>query len=199
MGAVATLVAGHAGSPGLEALLDRYPCDGFIDLAWPESLAAAALRIALGHVALGRNMVEIQQVVIEQAREDMTSLYDRANHDGLTNLFNQRYFAQLMERQHASSAQRHESYALVFIDLDDLKRLNTRYGHAGGSRALNELAGTIATSIRSTRRGGAAGRRRVRGVPGGCDQADGTDFAQRLCSTLRNRHFEMTGSRWRSR
>src|SRR4051794_25578262 len=60
LGAVATLVAGHAGSPGLHALLERYPCDGFLDLSWPESLAAAALRIALSHVELGRNLVEIQ-------------------------------------------------------------------------------------------------------------------------------------------
>ena len=193
-GAVAMLVAGRPQSTGMHVLLERYQCDGFLDTSWPEALASAGLHIALRHVELGRNMVEIQRVVIEQTRRQMTELYDQANHDGLTNLFNHRYFAELMERQHERSKRDGEAYALVFIDLDDLKRLNTTYGHAGGSVALNELARTIATTIRAADVAVRMGGDEFAVFLADCDQSQATEFAWRLCKKLREHHFEYEGS-----
>lgn len=193
-GAVAMLVAGRPASAGMHALLERYPCDGFLDTTWPEALAQTGLHIALRHVELGRNMVEIQRVVIEQTRRQMTSLYDQANHDGLTNLFNHRYFAELMERQHERSKRDAQAYALVFIDLDDLKALNTNHGHAGGSWALNELARTIATSIRATDVAVRLGGDEFAVFLADCDQPQATDFAWRLCKRLRDHHFDFEGT-----
>jgi diguanylate cyclase (GGDEF)-like protein len=193
-GAVAMLVAGRPASVGMHVLLERYPCDGFLDTSWPEALASAGLHIALRHVELGRNMVEIQRVVIEQTRRQMTALYDQANHDGLTNLFNHRYFAELMERQHERSKREGEAYALVFIDLDDLKRLNTNHGHAGGSVALNELARTIATSIRAADVAVRLGGDEFAVFLSACDQSQATDFAWRLCKKLREHRFEFEGT-----
>lgn len=191
VGAVATVVAGSASSPRVHALMEQCPCDGFLDLSWPEPLAAAALRIAMGHVELGRNVVEIQRAVIDQARQQMASLYDLANHDGLTNLFNQRYFEELMERQHGRSLRRREPYTLVFIDLDDLKLLNTRYGHDGGSRALHELASTIMVSIRSTDVAVRLGGDEFVVLLQNCEQQAGVDFGNRLCARLRELRFEV--------
>jgi diguanylate cyclase (GGDEF)-like protein len=194
-GAVALLVAGRATSGQMHLLLDQFPCDGFLDLSWPEPLAAAGLRIALSHVELGRNMVEIQRVVIEQTRQQMTSLYDLANHDGLTNLFNLRYFADLMERQHEQSKREGQAYALVFIDLDDLKRLNTQYGHAGGSLALNELARTIASTIRGSDVAVRLGGDEFAVFLADCDQSQATELAWRLCSRVREHQFEVDGQK----
>lgn len=193
LGAVATLMAGRGDSAEALALLEQHEFDGFLDLGWPERLAAASVRIAVGHVELGRNLVDIQRVVIQQARQQMTSLYELANHDGLTNLFNHRYFAGLMERQHERSHRLGESYALVFLDLDDLKQLNTRYGHAGGSLALNELARLIAASIRGTDVAVRLGGDEFAIFLAGCDQAQGAEFARRLCSRLHAHHFEFEG------
>ena len=191
LGAVALLVAGRARAAGLDLLLEHSACDGFLDLFWPEALAAAVLRIALGHVESGRNVVEIQRVVIEQTRQQMTALYDLANHDGLTNLFNLRYFADLMERQHERSRRQGQSYALVFIDLDDLKLLNTRYGHAGGSVALNELARTIAATIRGADVAVRLGGDEFAIFLADCDQSQATELAERLCARVREHHFEV--------
>ena len=188
-GAVAMLVAGQADAPNMAALA-AYPCDGFLDLAWPDALAGAAIRTALGHVELGRNMVEIQRAVIAESRQQMAALYQLANHDGLTNLFNQRYFAAQMERQHERSKSKGQSYAMVFIDLDDLKQLNTRYGHAGGSKALHELARIIASSIRTTDVAVRVGGDEFAIFLANSDQSGGTEFASRLCAKLRNHHFE---------
>lgn len=193
VGAFATLVVGHASDGGVPALLQRHRFDGFIDLTWPEDLAAASIRVALAHVELGRNLVEIQRVVIQQAREQMVSLYEQAIHDGLTNLFNHRYFAEMMERRHERSRRLGETYALVFIDLDNLKDLNTRYGHAGGSQALNELARLIAATIRATDVAVRLGGDEFAVFLSGCDQPQGIEFARRLCSKLHAHRFEVDG------
>jgi diguanylate cyclase (GGDEF)-like protein len=138
-------------------------------------------------------VVEIQREVIAQARQQMASLYDLANHDGLTNLFNQRYFNELMERHHERSLRRREPYTLVFIDLDDLKLLNTRYGHDGGSRALHELAGTIMVSIRSTDVAVRLGGDEFVVLLHNCEQQTGVEFGNRLCARLRDLRFEIAG------
>lgn len=193
VGAVATVVAGQASSPRVHALVDRGPCDGFLDLRWPEPLAAACLRLAMSQVEEGRNVVQLQRAVIDQARQQMAQLYDLANHDGLTNLFNQRYFAELMERQHHRSLRRREPYTLVFIDLDDLKLLNTRHGHDGGSRALHELASTIMVSIRSTDVAVRLGGDEFVVLLQNCEQQAGVDFGNRLCARLEELRFEVAG------
>lgn len=193
VGAFATLVVGRSDDGLTPALLQRHRFDGFIDLTWPEDLAAASIRVALAHVELGRNLVEIQRVVIQQAREQMVSLYEQAIHDGLTNLFNHRYFAEMMERRHERSRRLGETYALVFIDLDDLKGLNTRCGHAGGSQALNELARLIAATIRATDVAVRLGGDEFAVFLSGCDQAQGLEFARRLCARLRAHRFQVDG------
>jgi diguanylate cyclase (GGDEF)-like protein len=191
-GTFATLLVG-ASDANTPALLSQYAFDGFIDLSWSSDVAAANVRIALGHVELGRNLVEIQRVVIHQAREQMVSLYEQAIHDGLTNLFNHRYFAEMMERRHERSRRLGETYALVFIDLDNLKQLNTRLGHAGGSQALNELAKLIAASIRATDVAVRLGGDEFAVFLSNCDQAQGIEFARRLCTKLRAHAFDCDG------
>jgi two-component system, cell cycle response regulator len=189
----ATLLAARADAPSTAAMLSQFAFDGFVDTSWTCDVAAANVRIALGHVELGRNLVEIQRVVIHQAREQMVSLYEQAIHDGLTNLFNHRYFAEMMERRHERSRRLGETYALVFIDLDDLKGLNTRYGHAGGSQALNELARLIASSIRATDVAVRLGGDEFAVFLSNCDQAQGIEFARRLCTKLRAHTFDCDG------
>lgn len=193
LGTFATVMAARADSPSLPRLLGQFSFDGFLDLGWSCDVAGANLRIALGHVALGRNLVEIQRVVIQQAREQMVSLYEQAIHDGLTNLFNHRYFAEMMERRHERSRRLGEAYALVFIDLDNLKELNTRYGHAGGSQALNELARLIAGTIRATDVAVRLGGDEFAVFLSNCDQAQGIEFARRLCAKLRAHRFDVDG------
>jgi diguanylate cyclase (GGDEF)-like protein len=189
----ATVLAARAQAPATAAMLSQFAFDGFVDTSWTPDVAAANVRIALGHVELGRNLVEIQRVVIHQAREQMVSLYEQAIHDGLTNLFNHRYFAEMMERRHERSRRLGETYALVFIDLDDLKGLNTRYGHAGGSQALNELARLIASSIRATDVAVRLGGDEFAVFLSNCDQALGIEFARRLCAKLRAHTFDCDG------
>jgi diguanylate cyclase (GGDEF)-like protein len=73
-----------------------------------------------------------------------------ASHDPLTGLLNRRSY-ELQLGQAVSRARRYGwPFALVLLDLDDLKVVNDRYGHAAGDAALRALG----TGLRAVLRGG---------------------------------------------
>lgn len=68
--------------------------------------------------------------------------------DGLTGLYNHRYFYERLS-QEATRAQRYGSWvSLLMIDLDDLKRINDEHGHLVGDEALRGIAKVIRTQVR---------------------------------------------------
>ena len=64
----------------------------------------------------------------------------RASHDGLTGLANYRESFDSLEREVRRADRTHHSFALLLLDLDDLKSINDRFGHLAGNHALNRLA-----------------------------------------------------------
>jgi diguanylate cyclase (GGDEF)-like protein len=95
---------------------------------------AAADRVALA-VANRR--------VLETARRQATT-------DGLTGLHNRHFLAEQL-RLLQSLAERHkQQYAVVAIDIDDLKRVNDTFGHEMGDLALRGFANVVRKSVRSS-------------------------------------------------
>ncbi|MCW2279042.1 GGDEF domain-containing protein [Heliophilum fasciatum] len=70
--------------------------------------------------------------------------------DELTSLYNRRGFLHLGER-HLRLAQRdHQNMLLFYIDLDDLKQINDKFGHAEGDRALLETGRLLQSTFRTS-------------------------------------------------
>lgn len=97
------------------------------------SLAAVVLTVLM--VAL----VATRQVLATRAERSLTQwlywaqrgLAHQVHHDALTGLPNRTLFAQRLDE-----AMRHGQFVLIFIDLDDFKEVNDRYGHAAGDELL---------------------------------------------------------------
>jgi diguanylate cyclase (GGDEF)-like protein len=66
--------------------------------------------------------------------------------DPLTHLYNRRFFENEIKNLILSD----EKFSLIFIDVDDLKKINDLKGHIEGDKALKELAASIKISIRQT-------------------------------------------------
>ncbi len=74
----------------------------------------------------------------------------RASHDGLTGLANYREFFESLEHEVRRAERTRQPFALLLLDLDDLKCINDRYGHLTGNRALNRLARVMKEHCRAT-------------------------------------------------
>jgi diguanylate cyclase (GGDEF)-like protein len=71
-----------------------------------------------------------------------------ADHDPLTQLPNRRAFMRELERGVAEALETHASLALVVLDLDGLKELNDRHGHAAGDDCLVRIGRLLRTELR---------------------------------------------------
>lgn len=70
--------------------------------------------------------------------------------DELTPLYNSRFFRQILERE-IKLVDRYESVlSLIFVDLDEFKPINDRYGHLRGSRVLREVGFLLRAAVRET-------------------------------------------------
>jgi len=79
-----------------------------------------------------------------------TQLAQLSNNDHLTGLPNRRHFIQELNRS-INIAQRHQlSFAVLYFDLDGLKEINDRKGHAAGDDALRGVVTSIAGRLRES-------------------------------------------------
>lgn len=68
-----------------------------------------------------------------------------ANTDGLTGLYNERYFSRVL----ANLEKKKLPFALYYLDLDFFKPINDTYGHDMGDKLLKAVAQRLQTCIRS--------------------------------------------------
>ena len=84
----------------------------------------------------------------EELRATNRRLEELSNTDGLTKLYNRRYFMELLDLEF-QRAQRYESrLAFVMMDIDHFKEFNDSYGHLLGDRILAEISQILAENLR---------------------------------------------------
>jgi diguanylate cyclase (GGDEF)-like protein/PAS domain S-box-containing protein len=87
--------------------------------------------------------------ITERKKSDQEIRY-QATHDGLTGLANSREFFDSLEREVCRGERSQRSFALLLLDLDDLKGINDRYGHLAGNRALKRIARILKEHCRAS-------------------------------------------------
>jgi len=68
--------------------------------------------------------------------------------DGLTDLYNRRYFYFRLNSEIQRAKRYGRTVSLLILDLDDFKRFNDRYGHLAGDKFLRAIAEVIRSNIR---------------------------------------------------
>ena len=107
------------------------------------------IEVSIAKINVGRKveMTAVMRDVSERARL-VDELAKAATEDHLTGLPNRRTFERDFRREVLRFARFKAPLALVIIDIDDFRNVNTDYGHAGGDFVLKEIADLLKTNIR---------------------------------------------------
>lgn len=114
---------------------------GVDDYLLKEELESISLFDVIG------NAIEKRRGREEQVQRELI-LREQAERDGLTGLFNHRYFVDAVEREFARARRYRRPLSLLMIDLDGFKTINDTCGHPQGDQVLRQVARLILQSVR---------------------------------------------------
>jgi len=88
--------------------------------------------------------------MVASLKESRNVLMERANTDGLTGLYNHRYFHERLSQELKRAIRYGHPLSLFMIDLDGFKAVNDRMGHPAGDMILRNVAKIILSNVRET-------------------------------------------------
>ena len=75
-------------------------------------------------------------------------LRNMAIKDGLTRIYNKRYFMELLSKEYEYNRRHHTGLSILMFDIDHFKEVNDTCGHIAGDQVLRELAQLVETEAR---------------------------------------------------
>ncbi|HEY0846376.1 MAG TPA: GGDEF domain-containing protein [Noviherbaspirillum sp.] len=109
-------------------------------LSWSSHLGAFWLLFLIATVAALAGMSQLSY---------MMSLVRQASHDGLTGCFGRASGEELLEIQFHIAARRGAPLSVVFLDIDNFKKVNDCFGHDAGDRVLQTAADRLRANLRT--------------------------------------------------
>jgi len=107
--------------------------------AWPDSPRALITEVVLAGIIWA---------LVHRVCKDMLDMARMARVDSLTGLWNRRAFGEVLQDECARASRSLECLTLVYLDLDDFKRINDQKGHAAGDEVLRHVASVLQATVR---------------------------------------------------
>jgi diguanylate cyclase (GGDEF)-like protein len=104
----------------------------------------AELSVKNAELARANERLELEvETRTRELRAAVTELEQLALRDGLTGLYNHRYFQECLDAELARARRQKHELALLFLDVDWFKQYNDRNGHPAGDQLLKRLASVL--------------------------------------------------------
>ncbi|MFC1474405.1 diguanylate cyclase [bacterium] len=98
-------------------------------------------------IEMCRTIVQQSGLVVNNVR-----MYEKIKRfaiaDGLTGLYNHRYFQEQLEKEYSRARRFNLSLAMIMLDLDNFKDINDTYGHQQGDIILKDIAILMRRTVR---------------------------------------------------
>ena len=112
-----------------------------------KSLIVSGHEDTLARIVIAMVDITKRKEAEESLRVSEQRFRDLAMQDNLTGLYNRRYLYKSLSGLIETSKATQSSLSLIFMDLDNFKKVVDTYGHLNGSRAIREVARTIQETI----------------------------------------------------
>ncbi len=86
--------------------------------------------------------------LLEEMNESISILYEAASKDEKTNLYNSKFFDNILEMEIEKAQRGKQKLSLLAIDIDHFKKLNDTHGHLKGDEILVELGKLLKKQMR---------------------------------------------------
>jgi diguanylate cyclase (GGDEF)-like protein len=121
--------------------------------------------------------LELANAMLEEANG---KLQTQAVTDGLTGVFNHRYFQQQLKLEFERVARSGQPLSLLMIDVDHFKRFNDRHGHLAGDEVLRQLARILGEGRRANDVVARYGGEEFAVLLAGTDRAKAAEVAEQI-------------------
>ncbi len=116
--------------------------------------------------------------------------FNSVKYDKLTGLYNRAYFDESLVREVARAKRYDTDLSVLFIDLDDFKRVNDTYGHPAGDQVLKDVSQAIMDTIRSEDIAARYGGEEIIIILPQTQKTTGLILAERIRELVENMAFE---------
>lgn len=118
---------------------------------------------------------------------------EQAVTDGLTGLYNRRYFEEYLKKEVIRSKRINQPFSIIGLDLDFLKKINDTYGHSVGDIAIKTIAEVIKSNARSIDTAARMGGEEFNIILPGVGSDGAMIAAERIRKTIENTPIEQIG------
>jgi diguanylate cyclase (GGDEF)-like protein len=101
------------------------------------------VRVQIGNTIMRFGMQD------EVERAASNRIYEMSVRDGLTGLYNRRYFDDRLGSEFAYALRHHTPLCVILGDIDHFKSINDTHGHSVGDVVLRRVAGELQASVRT--------------------------------------------------
>ncbi len=122
-----------------------------------------------------------------------STVKEQAVTDGLTGLYNRRYFEEYIKKEVTRANRQKQPFSIIGLDLDFLKQINDKYGHAFGDLAIKTLADVIKNNARSIDIAARMGGEEFNIILPGVDSKGALVAAERIRKTLAAQELDTIG------
>lgn len=119
---------------------------------------------------------------------------DQAITDGLTGLYNRRYFEEYIAKEVTRSIRQNQPFSVIGIDLDFLKKINDEHGHAYGDLAIKTVAEVLKSNARSIDIPARMGGEEFNVLLPGIDSVGAMTAAERIRKAIESRELDTIGN-----
>ncbi len=123
---------------------------------------------------------------------DFEYQYKLATIDGLTELYNHRYFQDTLRQQIEISRRYNQPVSLIICDIDFFKKFNDTYGHQAGDAVLRQVAQTLKKNSRTTDFVCRYGGEEMSIILPNTGFEEAMRLANRICSAVSEKPFHLT-------